>query len=231
MDIDSLRQSIEQAGYASAGIGLLAGLAFSINPVAIAAIPVSLAYVTRAREKRTALLFGGMFITGLIVTHIALGVIAGYGGRWVINLLGRYWGVVLGPLLIFLGLIWAGWVRVPLPAASFRGKSATGPWGAFILGIPFAVAVCPVCTPVLIVMLGIVAGIGSPLLGAILLLGFAIGRSIPIALGAWAVQLLDKFLIFSKYQHALDVAGGLLLVGSGLYLLNTVFFLVPALAA
>jgi len=64
-----------------------------------------------------------------------------------------------------------------------------------------------------------------------LLLGFASGRSIPIALGAWAVQLLDKFLIFSKYQHALDVAGGLLLVGSGLYLLNAVFFLVPALAA
>jgi cytochrome c-type biogenesis protein len=53
---------------------LLAGLIFSFNPVAIAAIPVSLAYVTKAREKRIAVLYGGMFILGLIVTHVPLGL-------------------------------------------------------------------------------------------------------------------------------------------------------------
>ncbi len=175
MDIDVLRHAVEQAGFASAGVGFLAGLLFSLNPVAVAAIPVSLAYVTRAREKRTVVLFGAMFILGLIATHVLLGLVAGFGGRWVEGLLGRYWGLVLGPLLVLLGLLWPGWIKLPLPAASFRAKRATGMWGAFALGVPFSVAICPVCTPALVVLIGAIAGIGSPLLGAVVLLAFAAG--------------------------------------------------------
>ncbi len=126
MDAESLRQAVEQSQYAAVGIAFVAGLFFSINPVAIAAIPVSLAYVTRARERPTALRFGAMFILGLIVTHVVLGVAAALGGQWVERVIGRYWGLVLGPLLIFMGLLWPGWIKLPLPAASFRAKRVTG---------------------------------------------------------------------------------------------------------
>jgi cytochrome c-type biogenesis protein len=230
MDIDTLRQAVEQAGFASAGIGLLAGLIFSFNPVAIAAIPVSLAYVTKAREKRTAVLYGGMFILGLIVTHVLLGLIAGFGGRWIEGVLGRYWGLVLGPLLILLGLLWPGWIRVPLPAVSFRAKRATGMWGAFALGVPFSVAICPFCTPALLVLLGVTAGIGSPLLGAVVLFAFAVGRAIPIALGAVAIGWLENLKPLGKYQHTIDILGGIALIASGLYMLNAYFFFIPELA-
>lgn len=230
MDIDVLRQTVEQAGLASIGIGFLTGLFFSINPIAIAAIPVSLAYVTRAREKRTALLFGSMFILGLLVTHVLLGVAAGFGGRWVESVFGRYWGVLLGPLLIVLGLLWPGWIRLPLPAISFRATRATNMWGAFGLGIPFSVAICPICTPALLVLLGVVAGIGSPLFGAVLLLAFAVGRSIPIALGAWAIGWLESLKPLAKYHHAFDVVGGIALIASGLYMLNAFFIVIPELA-
>ncbi len=107
MEPDALRQAVEHAGFAAAGVGLLAGLVFSFNPVVLASIPVSLAYVTRAREKSQAILFGAMFIFGMIITHVMLGVIAGLGGRWAGSLVGRGWGLVLGPLLILLGLTWA----------------------------------------------------------------------------------------------------------------------------
>lgn len=230
MNLDGLRLAVEQAGFAAAGVSFLAGLLFSFNPVAIAAIPVSLAYVTRARETRQAVLFGGMFILGLIVTHVLLGWVAGLGGRWVETLLGRYWGLVLGPVLILLGLLWPGWVRLPLPAASFRAKRATGMWGAFALGIPFSVAICPVCTPALVVLLGVIAGIGSPLLGVLLLLAFALGRSIPIALGAWTIGWLENLQPLARYQRAFDIVGGIVLISVGLYMLNAFFFLIPALA-
>lgn len=49
MDGEALRQATEALGPVALGIGFLAGLAFSVNPIALAAIPVSLAYVTRAR--------------------------------------------------------------------------------------------------------------------------------------------------------------------------------------
>lgn len=230
MDTDMLRQTVEQSRYAAVGIAFLAGLFFSVNPVAIAAIPVSLAYVTRARERPTALRFGTMFILGLVVTHVLLGVMAALGGKWVEQLLGRYWGVVLGPLLIVMGLLWTGWIKLPLPALSFRAKRVTGSWGAFALGVPFSVAICPVCTPALLALLGVVAALGSPVLGATILLAFALGRAIPIGVGAWAMGWLETFKPLARYQRAFDVGGGVLLVLVGLYMLNAYFFVVPELA-
>lgn len=51
MDTELLRQTVEQSRYAAVGVAFLAGLFFSVNPVAIAAIPVSLAYVTTGPES------------------------------------------------------------------------------------------------------------------------------------------------------------------------------------
>lgn len=231
MDADLLRQAVEQYRYASVGLAFLAGLFFSVNPVAIAAIPVSLAYVTRARERPTALRFGAMFILGLIATHVVLGVVAGLGGQWVGQLLGRYWGLVLGPLLIVMGLLWPGWIKLPLPSASFRARRVTGSWGAFALGVPFSVAICPVCTPVMIALLGVAAAVGAPLLGGTILLAFALGRAVPIGLGAWAMGWLETLKPLARFQRAFDAVGGVLLVLAGLYMLNAYYFFVPELAA
>jgi cytochrome c-type biogenesis protein len=230
MDAESLRQTVEQGRYAAIGIAFLAGLFFSINPISIAAIPVSLAYVTRARDKSTTLRFGAMFVLGLLVTHVMLGIAAGLGGQWVEKLLGRYWGLLLGPLLIVMGLVWPGWIKLPLRGLSFNTRRATGMWGAFALAVPFSVAICPVCTPALIAVLGVVAAIGSPLLGATILLAFAAGRSVPIGAGAWAMGWLDNFKPLARYQRAFDAASGVVLVLAGIYMLNVYFLVVPELA-
>ena len=105
MDAETLRQAVSQAGFGALWIGLVTGFVFSFNPVALAAIPVSLAYVTTSRTPRQAMLYGGFFVLGMILTHVALGLAASLGGGWVQHLLGRAWGLVLGPLLIVLGLI------------------------------------------------------------------------------------------------------------------------------
>lgn len=231
MDVETLRQAVEQSRYAAAGLGFVAGLFFSINPVAIAAIPVSLAYVTRARERPAALRFGTMFILGLVATHVLLGLAAGLGGQSVERLIGRYWGLLLGPLLIVMGLLWPGWIKLRLPALSFRAQRVSGSWGAFALGVPFSVAICPACTPALVALLGVVAAIGSPLLGVIILLAFALGRAVPIGLGAWGMGWLETLKPLARYQRAFDVFCGVLLILAGLYMLNAYFFFVPELAA
>jgi len=230
MDADALRQTLEQAGIAAAGIAFLAGLAFSFSPVALASIPVSLAYVTKGRDKNQALLFGAMFILGMILTHIVLGLVAGMGGKWVAQVTGRAWGFFLGPLLIVLGLMWAGWLRIPLPSFGFRASRPTAAWGAFLLGIPFAIAVCPVCTPALVVLLGVTAGIGSVLLGVVLLLAFALGRAVPLAVGAFAISWVENLNALSPYRRGFEITGGLILIAMGLYMLNAVLILVPQLA-
>lgn len=230
MDADALRQAVEHAGVAAAGIAFLTGLVFSFNPVALASIPVSLAYVTRGRDRRQALLFGAMFIAGMILAHVVLGLIAGLGGKWAADIAGRSWGLFLGPLLIVLGLMWAGWLRIPLPSFGFRASRPAAAWGAFLLGIPFAIAVCPICTPTLVVLLGVTAGIGSVSLGVILLLAFALGRALPIAIGAFAVGWLENLNHLARYRRVFEIAGGVLLIVMGFYMLNAVYVWIPELA-
>ncbi len=230
MDIESLRQTLEQATLLSLGAGFLLGFVFSFNPVALAAIPVSLAYATKAHATNRAVLYGGMFILGMLITHLVLGFAAGLGGGELQRLMGRGWGLVLGPLLIVLGLTWPGWLRLPLPTLRMRAKPAATAWGAFVLGVPFSVAICPFCTPALVVVLGVAAGIGSPVFGATLTLAFAIGRAVPILIGAVAIGWLQSLRWLGHRQHVFEIVGGLLLILSGLYMLNAYFVVIPVLA-
>src|SRR6516225_4134792 len=146
MGIDTVRHAAEHANLLALGIAFLAGLVFSFNPVALASIPVALAYVTKARTAKQSALFGASFTAAMVIAQTLLGFIAGFGGAWAASLVGRQWGLVLGPVLIVLGLMWPGWVRLPLPSFVPRVKRPTTLLGAFALGTVFSVAVCPVCT-------------------------------------------------------------------------------------
>jgi len=226
VDVDTLKVNLQQASLAGIGLAFLAGFVFSFNPVSFASIPVVLAYVTKAHEERRAILLGGAFVVGMIVTHVALGVAAALGGDWVKAVMGRGWGLLLGPLLIVLGLMWPGWLKLRLPWLSMRAKRVTGVWGAFLLGIPFSVAVCPFCTPALLVTLTASAAIGSAAFGFALLLAFAVGRSIPVMLGAWSMGWLESLQLLSRHQKTLEVVAGITLIITGLYLLNEYFFII-----
>jgi len=231
MDIEAVRNTLEQASLASLAIGLAIGFFFSFNPVALAAIPVSLAYVTKAQAPQRAALLGSMFVLGMIVTHALLGLVVGLGGGWIQRFISREWGLALGPASIVMGLAWPGWIRLPIPQISLRARRTASTWGAVALGASFSVAVCPACTPALVVLLGIAAGVGSPLFGVLLLLAFSVGRAVPVVLGASAMDWLEGHADLRRSQRVLEIAGGVVLILSGLYMLNAYFFFVPGLAA
>lgn len=231
MDIEAVRSTLEQASLVSLAVGLATGFFFSFNPVALAALPVSLAYVAQAQAPRRAALLGSMFVLGMLAAHALLGFVVGLGGGWIQQLIGRQWGLVLGPLLIVMGLAWPGWIRLPIPPIPMRARRTASTCGAAALGASFSVAVCPACTPALVVLLGIAAGVGSPLFGVLLLLAFGVGRAVPVALGAYAMGWLDGRAGLERSRQVLEIAGGLVLILSGVYMLNAYFFLVPGLAA
>ncbi|MGN2393447.1 hypothetical protein [Pelomicrobium sp. G1] len=57
--------------------------------MALAAIPVSPAYVTKAPTPGRAVFYGRMFILGMVITHTLLGLSAGLGGDGLQRLMGR----------------------------------------------------------------------------------------------------------------------------------------------
>jgi len=222
----TLKAALTEASWTGIGIAFLAGFIFSFNPVSFASIPVMLAYVTKAYEEKRALLLGSAFVAGLILTHVTLGVIAALGGEWVKDIMGRQWALLLGPLLILLGLMWPGWLKIRLPWFGLKAKPASGVLGAFLLGIPFSIAICPFCTPALLVALTSSAAIGSVGFGFALLLAFSVGRSIPIIIGAWSMGWLESLNMLSKHQKTLEIVAGMVLILTGLYLLNEYFFII-----
>ena len=231
IDSQTLQDTFLQAGFAGLGLAFVAGFVFSFNPVSFASIPVVLAYVTRAdgsdgKRQHQALSLGAAFVTGLILTHVFLGIAAAFGGEWVKGIMGRQWGLFLGPLLIILGLMWPGWLRIKLPWIAMRGKKISGHGGAFLLGIPFTVAVCPFCAPALLVAVTASAAIGSVTYGAILLLAFAMGRSIPIILGAWSMGWLESLQVVGRHHRGFEIIGGVTLIITGLYMLNEYLFII-----
>lgn len=230
MEGEVLRQAVGAAGPLALAVAFVAGLSFSFNPVALAAIPVALAYVTKARRHEQAALLGSAFVAAMLATHALLGAVAGVGGSWIEAAIGNWWNLAIGPLLVVLGLMWPGWLRIPLPAFALRAKRPSGPAGAALLGAVFSVAVCPVCTPALVVLTGVALTSGSPLFGALLLLAFAVGRAIPVAAGAWVVGWAKERPWLAAYRRGFEITGGLVLVISGLYMLNAYLIWLPALA-
>ena len=216
---------MQQANLIGLGAALVTGFLFSFNPASFATVPVVLAYVTKARALKEAVLLGGGFIAGMITTHVVLGVGAAIGGDWISSFLDRRWNVLLGVVLIVLGLVWAGWLKVPMPWFSVKGQRVATVWGAFLLGIPFTVGICPVCSPWLWIALSASAAVSSVLYGALLLLVFAVGRTVPVLIGAVSVGYLESLKPLSAWHRWFEVIGGTTMIFVGLYLLNEYFFI------
>ena len=216
---DALQLALSEPGLIGLGAGLVAGLLFSFNPASLAGTSMVLAYVTKARSRTGAVWLAAAFVAGLVLTHGVLGAVAALGGEWVKDIMGRQWGLILGPLLIALGLIWAGWLKITIPWMSVRGRQVTNAWGAFLLGLPFTVAFCPVCVPALLVLLTAALSSGSVPFAVALLLAFAMGRSIPILLGAWGIGWLVSVGRYTRWERRVEQAGGFALVVVGVVLL------------
>jgi len=69
------------------------------------------------------------------------------------------------------------------------------------------------------------AGIGSATYGALLLLVFALGRGVPVIVGAMSIGWLESLRPLVRWQNTLEIVGGLVLILVGLYLLNETLFL------
>lgn len=184
------------------------------------------AFSVRA-ERKWMLLDGLSFMLGSTIALAGLGAAAGFIGQTASSLLGVYWHLLAGFVMIIVGLTSLDLLpfRLPLPRtiSIAAGKSRVG---ALVYG--FAIgggtsACSAVCNPVLPIALGVAALQGHIALGAAILAAFALGYSLPLTLG-----LIGLSLGFSKLASAVRGSAntiksfaGAFLIGFGFYLLAT----------
>ena len=208
----------------------LGGIISSASPCVLAMIPLIIGFVGgyAGGSRKKAIQYTLVFTLGLTITFTVLGIIAGTMGR-LFGDIGSFWNYILPSVAILLGLQLVGafgFIKFqPVVSQRFlpRRKALLG---AFLAGFFFGIVASPCATPVLAVILTVAAAQDQIAYSGGLLLAYALGHWV-LVLGAgisvgFAQRVLESRGIsrFSTYSRK---AGGVLLIGVGIYLLIYLF--------
>jgi cytochrome c biogenesis protein CcdA len=212
------------------------GILTAISPCPLATNLAAVSYIGREVGRPGRVVVAGLAYTlgrSLAYVGIAMLVVAS-----VLTIPGVAWFLqeqanrILGPLLIVIGVLVLGWIRIPMP--SFRigdvlqkRAASGGALGAGLLGMLFALSFCPVSAGLFfgsLVPLSVSArspvalpalfgiGTGLPVLAC----------AIPIALGAGFVG--RAFDVLTRIERWAKPVTGAVFILAGLYLVIGRFF-------
>lgn len=221
--LESLSSSIAMNLWLAPLIALLAGVVTSVMPCALASVPLVIGYVggTGSKDTKKAFRFSLVFAAGMAVTFTALGTAAALLGR-LMQGTGTWWYIVLGALMILMALqTWEIFNFIPSTYAISKNKKR-GYLGALVAGMLGGLFSSPCATPVLVVLLAMVANEGNIVLGVLLLLLYSIGHSVLVLIAGTSVGFVQKLMASEKYgrlSKVLRVVLGALILLMGFYLL------------
>ncbi len=206
----------------------LGGIISSASPCVLAMIPLVIGYVGGYAEgsQKKAIQYSAVFTLGLTITFTGLGIVAGVMGR-LFGDIGSFWNYVLPPVAILLGLQLLGVFNFNLGVSQRFLPKKKALIGALLMGLFFGIIASPCATPVLAVILTFAAAQKQIAYSGGLLLAYALGHWV-LVLGAgisagFAQRVLQSRGIsnFSNYSKR---AGGVILIGVGLYLFSLLLF-------
>ncbi len=220
--LQSLSMAIQGNIWLAPLLALLAGVLTSLTPCALSSIPLIVGYVGGGDVKpRRAFGLSLTFALGSAVTFTALGVAASLAGSLIGNAT-DWWYIVLGILMILMALqTWELFTFIP--ATNLLSKtSRRGVIGAFIAGVLGGVFSSACATPVLVVLLAVVAGEGSPAYGVLLLLLYSVGHGALAVVAGTSVGTVRSITAsggFGKWAGAIKIIMGSAILLLGFYLL------------
>jgi len=200
----------------------IGGILTSSNPCVLATIPLVIGYVGGYSEgdRHKALLYSLIFIFGLSITFTILGAIASLMGG-LFGMINQTWYFIVGGVAIAIGLHLIGLFEWNIPVPVHLQPKQKGLLGAFLLGLLFGIISSPCATPVLVLVLTIVASKGELAYGVSLLFIYALGHCTLIFLAGTATGFVENF-VKSKGISNLTTwgkrVGGLIVIFVGIYL-------------
>lgn len=203
-------------------LALVAGVLTSFTPCSLSSVPLIIGYVGGVGEKNTkkAFALSAVFSFGTAITFVALGIIATSAGK-LMGTSSALWYMILGILMVLMALqTWEIYNFIPSVNLISKNKKK-GFIGAFIAGILGGIFSSPCSTPVLIVLLAIIAGQNSMLWGILLMLLYSVGHSTLVMIVGTSIGLVQKIKSNDKYKMTstvLKIIMGALILLIGLYM-------------
>lgn len=173
----------------------LAGVLSSASPCVLATIPLVVGFVGGYSDgdRCKAFRYSLAFVLGLSLTFTAFGAAAGLLGT-MFGTLGGPWYLVAGAIALVMGGQMMGLYEISLPVRrDFRPKRG-GVLGSFLLGLFFGIVSSPCATPVLVVLLTLVAGKGEVLYGVALLFCYALGHCLLMLFAGTCTGFVEGFV-------------------------------------
>jgi cytochrome c biogenesis protein CcdA len=193
--LDNIEQIITLYPFVAFGAVFMAGVLSSASPCVLATIPLVVGFVGGYSDgdKGKAFRYSLLFVLGLSLTFTAFGAAAGLLGT-MFGTLGGPWYLIAGAIAMIMGgqLMGLYEIRPPIKR-DFKPKQG-GIVGAFLLGLFFGVVSSPCATPVLVVLLTLVAGKGQLLYGIALLFCYAIGHCLLMLLAGTFTGFVEGFV-------------------------------------
>ena len=210
---------LEQSALFACAAAYLAGVLVSFTPCVYPVIPLTVAVIGGQGNVSGArgFVLSLSFVLGLAVTYTALGIFAAMTGK----LLG-----ILGGLVILMGLAMLDVFQISLEKYVPRrltSQGRTGLFGSFLIGVPSGFILGPCTTPVLAVILGVVAAKQNLLFGGSLLFAFSMGMgSLLILVGTFA-GLLVNMPKSGAWMVIVKKGSGVVMLAVGTYFLYSAF--------
>ncbi len=213
---------------------LAAGMLSFLSPCVLPLVPPYLVYLTgtslerladaetepRVRRETVAAAF--LFVLGFSTVFVALGASASAIGA-VVRAYSGALAVLAGIAIIVMGLHFLGltpiaWLR---REKRFDVAKPVGLWGAYVMGLAFALGWTPCIGPILAAILAVAASEATVAKGAGMLAVYSLGLGVPFLIAALAVEPFAAFLArFRSHLGLVEKAMGGLLVLTGIAFLT-----------
>jgi cytochrome c-type biogenesis protein len=211
-----------------------AGIVSFLSPCVLPLVPPYLVYLTGAslerfadaenkpRAGRETLAAALLFVLGFTTVFVALGASASAVGGLVRAYSGEL-AIVAGIVIIVMGLHFLGFTPIAFLMREKRMQVArpVGLWGAYLMGLAFALGWTPCIGPILAAILAVAASEQTVARGAGLLAVYSLGLGVPFIIAALAVEKFAAFLArFRAHLGIVEKAMGGLLVLTGIAFLT-----------
>jgi cytochrome c-type biogenesis protein len=209
---------------------LLAGMLSFLSPCVLPLVPPYLVYLTgtsleRFADKETAphacretLIAALLFVLGFTTIFVALGASASAIGA-LLRAYSNGLGILAGVAIIVMGLHFLGITPIAMMMREKRLDIAkpVGLWGAYLMGLAFALGWTPCIGPILAAILAVAASEATVAKGAGMLAVYSLGLGIPFVIAALAVEPFAAFLArFRAHLGLVEKTMGGLLVLTGI---------------
>jgi cytochrome c-type biogenesis protein len=170
------------AGWRLYAVAFGGGLVASVSPCILGMLPLNLSYIgaSKLRSRAAALRVASMFVLGVIVVNVVLGLISSLFFALFVEYRAPV-NIAIGMLVVVMGLWMAGLVHLPTPQIATRIPPGAG---SFAVGLGFALIATPCASPILVFVLGAVSLVASPARAVAAMTLYAIGYTLVLFLAS-----------------------------------------------